>query len=592
MNTHSSMRAHLKISLHRIMITSIGAIMFSIGAVGIAQQKTAAIDTEALNATEEFSESLANDLLDLSVAARDKDRTMIERYFADHLIATPIPIASFDQPGAVAWITHRDWPTGNVARIDRATFLLGLENLLEHFPSIEDVRFKVKQASFDNRGNSAANISFFIVGRNSTGQREWLTATANIEAFRNIDQETNSEVISVLRDTELPLTEDDATLEDLPWKITRFELDTVKSMVAEREVFSEVALPAGLHTEFPRYGVAPNDTVSAHGVAVADVDNDGLLDIVTTGVIQNRLYLNNGEGSFDDATQASFLALSPPAPGPLFVDYDNDGDADLFLATVGNQVLLENRLVPDGVLHFLDRSIEAGVYVPANGFSAVAADVNGDGLQDIYVASYNRYGIVMPNSWDQATNGTPTLLFLNQGDGTFREVAAEWGVRDSRWSYAAAFADIDGDGDQDLYVSNDFGENGLYLNEEGSFREAAMERGVLDPGNGMGVAFGDYDNDGDLDLHVTNMSSTAGNRILSRMYPDADPEELVLKKLAAGNSLFANDGSGHFRNVAYDVGGLPAGWAFGGGFIDFDNDGWEDIYSPNGFISGKTMEDT
>ena len=316
------------------------------------------------------------------------------------------------------------------------------------------------------------------------------------------------------------------------------------------------------------------------------------MDIVTTGVIQNRLYLNNGEGSFDDATQASFLALSPPATGPLFVDYDNDGDADLFLATVGNQVLLENRLVPDGVLHFLDRSIEAGVYVPANGFSAVATDVNGDGLQDIYVASYNRYGIVMPNSWDQATNGTPNLLFLNQGDGTFREVAAEWGVRDPRWSYAAAFADIDDDGDQDLYVSNDFGENGLYLNEEGSFREAAMERGVLDPGNGMGVAFGDYDNDGDLDLHVTNMSSTAGNRILSRMYPNADPEELVLKKLAAGNSLFSNDGSGHFENITHNVGGLPAGWAFGGGFIDFDNDGWEDIYSPNGFISGKTMEDT
>ena len=476
--------------------------------------------------------------------------------------------------------------------MDRDTFLLGLENLLEHFLSIEDVRFKVKQASFDNQGNSAANISFFIVGRNPTGRREWLTATANIEAFRDSEQKVDSGRISVLPDTEPPLNENGGVPEDEPWKITRFELDTVKSMVAERELFSEVALPAGLHTEFPRYGVAPNDTVSAHGVAVADVNGDGLLDIVTTGVMQNSLYLNNGEGSFNDVTQESFLALSPPATGPLFVDYDNDGDSDLFLATVGNQVLLENRLVPDGVLHFLDRSIEAGVYVPANGFSAVATDVNGDGLQDIYVASYNRYGIVMPNSWDQATNGTPNLLFLNQGDGTFLEVATEWGVRDSRWSYAAAFADIDGDGDQDLYVSNDFGENGLYLNEQGGFREAAMERGVLDPGNGMGVAFGDYDNDGDLDLHVTNMSSTAGNRILSRMYPDADPEELVLKKLAAGNSLFANDGSGHFDNVTHDVGGLPAGWAFGGGFIDFDNDGWEDIYSPNGFISGKTMEDT
>tara|TARA_B100001245_G_scaffold157847_1_gene118684 strand:+ start:1283 stop:3007 length:1725 start_codon:yes stop_codon:yes gene_type:complete len=574
------------------MIASTGVIMISIAAISIAQQKITAIDTEALNATEEFSESLANDLLDLSVAARDKDRTMIERYFADDLIATPIPVTSLDRPGVVAWITNRDWPTGSVGSMDRDTFLLGLENLLEHFLSIEDVRFKVKQASFDNQGNSAANISFFIVGRNLTGRREWLTATANIEAFRDSEQKVDSGRISVLPDTEPPLNENGGVPEDEPWKITRFELDTVKSMVAERELFSEVALPAGLHTEFPRYGVAPNDTVSAHGVAVADVNGDGLLDIVTTGVMQNSLYLNNGEGSFNDVTQESFLALSPPATGPLFVDYDNDGDSDLFLATVGNQVLLENRLVPDGVLHFLDRSIEAGVYVPANGFSAVATDVNGDGLQDIYVASYNRYGIVMPNSWDQATNGTPNLLFLNQGDGTFLEVATEWGVRDSRWSYAAAFADIDGDGDQDLYVSNDFGENGLYLNEQGGFREAAMERGVLDPGNGMGVAFGDYDNDGDLDLHVTNMSSTAGNRILSRMYPDADPEELVLKKLAAGNSLFANDGSGHFDNVAHDVGGLPAGWAFGGGFIDFDNDGWEDIYSPNGFISGKTMEDT
>jgi len=308
--------------------------------------------------------------------------------------------------------------------------------------------------------------------------------------------------------------------------------------------------------------------------------------------VQNRLYLNDGAGSFDDASLESFLSLAPPATGPLFLDYDNDGDIDLFLATVGNQVLLENRLIPDGVLQFLDRSIEAGVSIPADGFSAVAADVNGDGFQDIYVASYNRYGIVMPNSWNQATNGTPNLLFLNQGDGTFREVAEEWGVNDSRWSYAAAFADIDGDGDQDLYVANDFGENGLYLNEGNGFREAAAERGVLDPGNGMGVAFGDFDNDGDLDLHVTNMSSTAGNRILSRLYPDADPEDLVLKKLAAGNSLFANDGSGGFEDVTQEVGGLSAGWAFGGGFIDFDNDGWEDIYSPNGFISGKTMEDT
>ena len=588
--------------LHRIAIAGITAILLFAGTVGLARQAMQAIDTEALNAAEDLSESLANDLLDLSVAARNKDRTTIERYFADHLLATPIPVASVDHPGPVAWITNREWPTGAMTSVDRDTFLAGFETLLEHFLSIEDVRFKVKEARFTDGGAGEAHISFFIVGRDPTGRREWLTAEADIAAVRALEPGTGvleprptslGGELTAIEANGLPTT---AGSEDAPqappWRITRFELGAVTSMVAERELFSEVALPAGLAAEFPRFGEAPNDTVVAHGVAVADVNGDGLLDIVTTGVVQNRLYLNDGAGSFDDASLESFLSLAPPATGPLFLDYDNDGDTDLFLATIGNQVLLENRLIPDGVLQFLDRSIEAGVNIPANGFSAVAADVNGDGFQDIYVASYNRYGIVMPNSWNQATNGTPNLLFLNQGDGTFREVAEEWGVNDSRWSYAAAFADIDGDGDQDLYVANDFGENGLYLNEGNGFREAAAERGVLDPGNGMGVAFGDFDNDGDLDLHVTNMSSTAGNRILSRLYPDADPEDLVLKKLAAGNSLFANDGSGGFEDVTQEVGGLSAGWAFGGGFIDFDNDGWEDIYSPNGFISGKTMEDT
>ena len=559
------------------------------GGAVVAHQAPQVVDTDTLNATEELSESLANDLLDLSIAMRDKDGVGIERYFATELLATPIPSTPIDHRGAVAWITNRDWPVAEARQSGRADFLSGLESLLEHFPSIEDARFKVKEASFDD-GGGTARISFFVVGRELEGRREWLTATASIDAYR--DPAANAGGLGVVPGRLQPGGEDEVEDTRDPWRITRFELDEVSSMVAERELFSDVTLPAGLHAEFPRFGEAPNDTVVAHGVAVADADGDGLLDIVTTGVMQNRIYLNDGDGTFYDASRQTFLSLSPPATGPLFVDYDNDGDADLFLATVGNQVLLENRLVPDGVLHFLDRSIEAGVYVAANGFSAAAADVNGDGYQDIYVASYNRYGIVMPNAWDRATNGTPNLLFLNQGDGTFLEVAEEWGVRDSRWSYAAAFADIDADGDQDLYVANDFGENGLYLNQGGRFREAADERGVLDPGNGMGVAFGDYDNDGDLDLHVTNMSSTAGNRILSRLYPDADAEDLVLKKLAVGNSLFANDGVGNFDNVTDDVGGLPAGWAFGGGFLDIDNDGWEDIYSPNGFISGKTMEDT
>ncbi len=540
--------------------------LLSAGASGGAARAQQAVDTTQLDEVEDLSESLANDLLALSLATRDKDRAAIKRYFDDSLDATPIPTVALPATRVAAWAVSREWRIEAMERVGRDAFVQGLERLLERFPSIEDVRFKVKEAEFQAGGDSGdARIWLFIVGRNAKRQREWITAWADIGAHKKGDDN---------------------------WRIHRFRLESFSSMTAERELFSEVALPAGVHHEFPPFGTEPNSTVAAHGVAVADVNGDGLLDVATTGVARNHLYLNDGNGGFRDASEETFISLTPAASGPLFLDYDNDGDADLFLAVVGSQVLLENRLVPDGVVRFVDVSLEAGVSIPANGFSAAAADINGDGWQDIYVASYNRYGIVMPNSWHRATNGTPNLLFVNQGDGTFREAAQAWGVQDSRWSYAAAFADIDADGDQDLYVANDFGENGLYLNDGNRFREAAAERGVLDPGNGMGVAFGDYDNDGDLDLHVTNMSSTAGNRILSRLYPDADPQELVLKKLAVGNSLYANDGTGSFSDVTRDVGGIAAGWAFGGGFIDIDNDGWEDIYSPNGFISGKTMEDT
>ncbi|MBP1607298.1 MAG: yrrB 1, partial [Acidobacteria bacterium] len=410
-----------------------------------------------------------------------------------------------------------------------------------------------------------ARVGFWIVGRDQQGQREWLRG--GFEA-------------------------DVAYPEGGPWHITTLDKAQAGSFSASVDLFSEVSAPAGLSARLPAYGTPENGGFVWKGAAAGDVNADGWIDLFVTGTTRNFLYLNEGNGRFRDASAETGVQALASGSGPLLADYDNDGDLDVFIAAVGQQVLLENRFMPDKRLRFEDVSLEKGVAVTATGFSAAAADINADGQLDFYVASYNAYGRVTPNSWSTATNGTPNLLFVSQPGGGYREEAARWGVDDKRWSYAAAFADLNDDGRPDLYVANDFGEKGLFIHQGTSFKDEARERGVLDPGNGMGVAFGDYNNDGRLDLHATNMSSTAGNRILGRMFPGAKPSDQVLVKLASGNTLFENLGGGRFREVTADVGGLSGAWAWGGGFLDVDNDGNEDLYTPNGFISGKSMKDT
>ncbi len=539
--------------------------LFAVAASLLIGQQ-AAFDQAELERTEDLSESLANDLLRLSVATRDRDAAAIESHWADEVEI----VGFFDGPSETEvlhdWLGTHEWQRSGAERVTRDELLQRFAVLLDHFDSIDDARFKVKRASFaegDDRGT--ARIQFKIVGRDRAGHREWLVSWVQVEAVR--------------------IGEED-------WQIVRFAVESAQSKVASRDLFDEVAVPAGVGARFPDFGKAPNDSVVAHGVAVADINNDGLMDVLATGVEGNALYLNEGDGTFRDISEETLVGLTPTASGAVFFDADNDGDQDLFLSAVGAQMFLENRLIPDGVLAFLDISPTAGVARTAIGFSPAVADVNGDGLLDIYVTGYNQYGIVMPDSWHDARNGTANLLFLNLGNLEFREAAAEWGVRDTRWGYAAAFADVDGDADPDLYVANDFGHNALYENVGGRFVDVAAERGVLDPGNGMGVSFGDFQNDGHLDLHVTNMSSTAGNRILARLFPEEDSGDPLLRKLASGNTVFLGDGAGNFADITQDLGGIGAGWAWGGGFFDFDNDGWEDIYAPNGFISGKTMNDT
>lgn len=557
--------------------------------------KTQTVDRTRLEVIEELSESLANDLLELSVATRDLDLDLTSEFFPAQITGKVFPSSPQTAQSQVKWIGTHGWEFSNKGvvrnasnhspdtsgnKITKKEFLKSWEEFLSHFSEIEDARFKVKEANFDKKAQAVmdaeqptavvgatgkARIAFYVIGRDREGKREWARGTfiASVRASANKH-----------------------------WQFDSIELVSMDSLVASTDLFSEVAVPASVSTNLPSFGTPENSGFIWHGAAAADFNNDGWIDLFAIGANRNFLYLNDGKGAFTDASDASGVKILSSGTAPLVFDYDNDGDSDVFISSVGQQILLENTLKQNGKLQFVDISLESGVAKNAIGFSAVAGDVNGDGRLDVYVASYNRYGQITPDSWFKATNGTPNLLFINQGNGTFREEAAKWGVDDRRWSYAAEFADVNGDGKIDLYVANDFGEKAMYINKGDKFVDEAAERGVLDPGNGMGVSFGDYNNDGRLDIHASNMSSTAGNRILSRLFPNSSPKDNVLKKLASGNNLFENTGDGKFKDVTAEVGGFSGGWAWGGGFIDFDNDGWEDIYTPNGFISGKSMKDT
>ena len=549
-----------------------GGIDTGKGDLGANDRPQASVDLDkgALEEVEELSESLANVLLDFSAALLKRDLQAAGEYFSSTVEVVLLPGFPSTLPASIHWISEDsiDLRGTESSTIEREELLEVLRSLLEGFSEIEDVRFKLKKAKFARKKKGVVGegqIKFFLVGRDPAGKRVWLRGTGRLSAARSREGD---------------------------WLISDLRFGQLDLMRADTDLFSEVSVPAEVSVSLPAYGSPGNDDFVYHGAAAGDMDGDGFLDLFVTGIQRNYLYLNQGDGTFREFSQEALILPMPRATAPLLLDYDNDGDLDIFLAAVGEQILFENRRVPEGKLYFVDSSLESGIALPAVGFGAAAGDINGDGWTDIYVSSYNLYGRIMPNSWHRATNGTANLLFINRKDGRFKESGAAWGVRDSRWSYAARFVDLNGDGRTDLYVVNDFGENALYINQGDHFEDQAKSSGLLDPGNGMGVSVGDYDNDSQLDLFVTNMSSMAGNRILDRLFPDADPADNVLKKLASGNTLFRGDSSGGFTDVSQRLGPFPAGWAWGGLFVDFDNDGWQDLYSPNGFVSGKSMKDT
>jgi hypothetical protein len=337
----------------------------------------------------------------------------------------------------------------------------------------------------------------------------------------------------------------------------------------------------------------------AGGVALFDYNNDGLLDIFFTNgaaipsleksdaSYANRLFRNNGDGTFSDVTKSAGLKGIGYSMGVAAGDYDNDGFVDLYVTGVNKNQLFHNN--SDGT--FTDVTEKAGVggMVPhlgkAWGVTAGWFDYNNDGLLDLLVINYLDYDIKtaklcvaqgLPAYCSPVEFlGTPNILYRNNGDGTFTDISVQSHISQFVGKgMGVSFADYDNDGFTDVFISNDTFQNYLlHNNGDGTFTDVGVVSGVAynSFGNsiaGMGTDFRDLDNDGRPDIFET------------AMFGESFP-------------LYKNLGDGQFQDVTSTAGLATFSsrlTAWGTGIFDFDNDGYKDLFTANSDILNNSME--
>ena len=363
------------------------------------------------------------------------------------------------------------------------------------------------------------------------------------------------------------------TLGEYPDKVPPKYLIPIETFRSTVDVgkFQNVAVAAGLTSRGPNM---------AGGSVFDDFTGDGLPDLFTTSLDGDRgasLFVNRGDGSFQDRATAAGLDDQVYSLNVTRADYDNDGDLDVLLLRGAWDVpmrlsLLKNK--GDGT--FEDVTLSSGFGEPISSESAAWGDFDNDGLVDVYVCG-EYYPPTGKTPGFEPNPRNRCRLYRNRGDGTFEDVAAKAGVVNLSCAKGSAWGDYDGDGRLDLFVSNMDGPSRLYHNEgKGTFKDVAPTLDVTADG-GFACWFFDYDNDGLLDLYVNGKGVSLAEEVAYAL--KMLPEQPIHPR------LFRNLGAAGFRDVTKEIGLDRPSTPMGCNIGDIDNDGYLDIYLGTGGMS-------
>lgn len=360
------------------------------------------------------------------------------------------------------------------------------------------------------------------------------------------------------------------------------------------------------------------------GVSTADYDGDGWYDLFFADGERPRLYRNNHDGTFADVTEAAGLPDKMPGINvAIFADFDNDGFKDLFLGCfTGGSRLFKSVADEQSASRrkFVEVTDQSGIVKKGDGDFVVVAtvgDYDSDGDLDLYLGRYLDPRKNLPTTLFYTRNGEGNSLLRNDGQFHFTDVTRQAGINETGLTLGVSFGDYNSDGHPDIYVANDFGRDALLKNNgNGTFTDVSKETGAFDPGYGMSATWGDIDNDGDLDIYVSDVHSgqrwygqaaTLYKYLLTSMRQGTMLEDFSVykeiyesvgadwssygDKVVKGNALYLNDGHGKFTDVSEASHVNPFGWFWSSAFFDYDNDGRQDIYAVNGWITSKSTQD-